>query len=316
MSVISHALTASLVAILLLGTGRVLAAEEAGAGALELERGAVDAAGWAPEVTEVDRVVAAETSPSPQGEGGGSYGLALQLANPVADLISVPIQANLDQGFGPTNAYRWTINFQPVVPFHLSSRWLLVSRTILPVVVREGILPSEGNTVGLGDTVQSFFLTSRRARRVIWGAGPVFLLPTATDDRLGARKWGAGPTAVILKQSGPWTYGTLANHIWSFADAGARDDGRGSRDVNATFLQPFVTYTFPSALTVGLSTEALYDWERAAWGVPINLTATQVTAVCRQLVSLGLGVRYWAESPDGGPEWGIRLTLTLLFPKR
>ena len=315
MSVISRWLTVSLAAVLLIGTGRALAAEEGGAGAPRLERGAVDAAGWAPEVTELDRVVAAETAPGTEG-GGGSYGLALQLVNPVADLISVPIQANLDHGFGPANAYRWTINFQPVIPIHLSRRWLLVSRTILPVVIREGILPSEGDVVGLGDTVQSIFLAPRRPGRFIWGVGPVFLLPTATDDRLGTGKWGAGPTALILRQSGPWTFGALANHIWSFADARTRDDGQENTDVNTTFLQPFLSYTFPSALTVGLSTESFYNWDRAAWTVPINLSATQVTAVGRQMVSLGLGVRYWAETPDGGPEWGIRLTLTLLFPKR
>jgi hypothetical protein len=33
-------------------------------------------------------------------------------------------------------------------------------------------------------------------------------------------------------------------------------------------------------------------------------------------IQLAAGVRYWAESPEGGPEdWGARLQLTFLFPK-
>ncbi len=50
--------------------------------------------------------------------------------------------------------------------------------------------------------------------------------------------------------------------------------------------------------------------------MPINFTATKVMKLGNQLVSVGGGVRYWAENTDGGPEgFGIRLVFTLLFPK-
>jgi hypothetical protein len=162
--------------------------------------------------------------------------LAKQLANPIAALISLPFQNNFDSGYA-NDGWKYTLNIQPVVPISISENWNLISRTILPVVDQEDII---GNTSqsGLSDTVQSLWLSPKAltSNGWVWGAGPVFLLPTATDDLLGTEKWGTGPTAVALKQSGPWTYGGLTNHIWSVAG----DDSRA--DVNTTFLQPFATY--------------------------------------------------------------------------
>jgi hypothetical protein len=90
---------------------------------------------------------------------------------------------------------------------------------------------------------------------MIWGAGPVLLFPTATDSLLGAKKWGAGPAAVGLVLRGPWTVGALANHVWSFAGDGDR------QDISNTFVQPFVAYTWPSAWTASVQTESIYNWK-------------------------------------------------------
>ena len=134
----------------------------------------------------------------------------------------------------------------------------------------------------------------------------MLLLPTASDELLGAEKWGIGPTAVALKQGGPWTYGALINHIESFAGE------RSRRDLSATFAQPFVTYITPRHTTFSVNLETTYDWESDAWSVPINAGAYQLN----QLVQIGGGVRYWLESPAGGPEGvGFRFQLTMLFPK-
>ncbi|MEJ2317258.1 MAG: transporter [Gammaproteobacteria bacterium] len=136
------------------------------------------------------------------------------------------------------------------------------------------------------------------------------LLDSASEPELGAGKWGIGPTGVALKQTGPWTVGALANHIWSVGGDSTRPD------VNATFLQPFVAYITPTKTTFSLNTESTYDWENKQWSVPINLTATQLIKVGNQMMSVGGGVRYWADSPAGGPDdWGLRLIVTFLFPK-
>ncbi|MCL4179386.1 MAG: hypothetical protein KJ072_16790 [Verrucomicrobia bacterium] len=142
-----------------------------------------------------------------------------------------------------------------------------------------------------------------------WGAGPVLQLPTATDDLLGEEKWGAGPTAVVLKQEGHWTYGALVNHIWSFAGESARSD------VNRTFLQPFVSYTTKTFTSFGLNTESSYDWEREQWTVPVNAFVQQLLKVGKPPVALQLGGRYYADGPSGAPEWGLRFQLSFLFPK-
>jgi hypothetical protein len=169
---------------------------------------------------------------------GDAEELAKKLANPVATLISVPLQLNYDTNIGPEDeGDRWTLNIQPVVPFSLSEDWNLVSRTIFPLIWQEDIFPGAGSQSGTSDLVQSLFFSPKAPTSGgwIWGAGPVFLFPTGSDDLLTTDKWGAGPTGVALRQQGPWTYGVLTNHIWSFAG----DDDRP--DVNATFLQPFLT---------------------------------------------------------------------------
>ena len=239
--------------------------------------------------------------------------LAKQLANPVAALISVPFQFNYDQDIGPADdGDRWLLNVQPVVPISLNDDWNLISRTILPIVSQSDIFPGAGNQSGIGDVVQSVFFSPKAPTDSgwIWGAGPVLLLPTGSDDLLTADKWAAGPTAVLLKQQGPWTYGALANHLWSFAGDSDR------QEISATFVQPFLSYTWPSAWSVSLNTETTYDWNDDQASVPINAGFAKVTKLGSQLVSWGFTARYWADGPDGGPEGlGLRFNFTLLFPK-
>ena len=236
--------------------------------------------------------------------------LAKKLQNPVANLISVPLQFNWDTGIGSKDASRYTLNVQPVVPFSIGKDWNLITRTILPFIYAESTVAGGDAKRGLGDIVQSFFLSPKAPTSGgwVWGAGPVFLYPSATESALGSEKWGAGPTAVLLKQDSGWTYGLLANHIWSFA-------GWGDRDVKATFLQPFVSYTTMTFTTFGLNTESTYDWKAEQWTVPINATVSQLLKIGKQPISLSLGGRYYADRPSGGPDWGLRFTLTFLFPK-
>ena len=236
--------------------------------------------------------------------------LAKQLANPIASLISVPFQNNYDFDVGPEDGFRYTINAQPVIPIELNERWNLISRTIVPVIYQAGVLPGQGDQFGLGDIVQSVFFSPKAptAGGWIWGVGPVFLLPTATDDFLGADQWGGGPTAVVLKQRDEWTYGVLANHIESFAG----DDDRP--DVSSTFLQPFLAHT-KGSVTYTANFEGTFDHETDEWTLPLNLSVSKVTRVGDQLVSYGGGVKFYVDAPDGAPNWGLRATITLLYPR-
>jgi hypothetical protein len=236
--------------------------------------------------------------------------LAKQLANPVASLISVPLQSNLDFGIGPDDATRYTLNIQPVIPFELNQHWNLITRTIIPVIDAESPAPGIDSAFGLGDTVQSFFLSPKETiHDWIIGAGPAFLWPTATDSLLGTEQWGAGPTVVALQQKGPWTYGILANHLWSYAGDDARNE------VNSTFLNPFLSYITETKTTFTASPELTYDWQTEQWLSPVNLVVSQLFKIGAQPVQLALGGRYYFDHPSGGPEWGIRLSLVFLFPK-
>jgi hypothetical protein len=236
--------------------------------------------------------------------------LAKQTQNPVANLISLPIQNNWDFGIGPADAMRYTLNVQPVIPFSLNDEYNLITRTIVPYIYAESPVRNRSDKSGLGDILQSFFFSPKAPiNGWIMGAGPVFLYPSATEDELGKEKWCAGPTAVMLKQESGWTYGILFNHLWSFAG----DDDR--TNINATFLQPFVSFTNETFTTFGINTESTYDWKNSDWTVPINVSATQLLKLGNQPLSLSLGWRYYAEAPSGGPDWGLRFVVTLLFPK-
>ncbi|MEP4079692.1 transporter [Haloferula sp.] len=251
--------------------------------------------------------------------------LAQQLTNPLADLISMPVQGNIDFGVGLGNGHRSVTNIQPVIPFELNECWNLISRTIVPVIDQQGLdfVTDRSDAFGLGDVVQSVWLSPKEPEPFIWGVGGAFLLPTATDSALGADRWGAGPTAIVLKLNGSWTYGFLANHIWDYA-GGDRTGNyltlpntvlSTSNQVNLTYVQPFLSYTTSSATTLTLNSESTYDWVSNQWTVPINFQVSQLVTMGKVPVSLYGGVRWYAESGNQGPDWGLRLGFTVLFPK-
>jgi hypothetical protein len=247
---------------------------------------------------------------APKPEGDEQADLAKKTLNPVADLISLPFQYNGDFNIGPKDATRNLLNIQPVVPISISENYNLIIRTIIPVVSIDSVADGVSSKSGLSDVVQSFFLSPKeKVGGWIIGVGPVFLWPTATDDALGSGKYGLGPTAVALRQDGPWTYGILANQIWSYAG----DTHRSS--VNSMFLQPFVAYTFPTYTSITLNSETTYYWQTHQTSMPFNLTVTQILKIGKQPMSLQIGPRYYAENVPGGGQWGFRFTFTLLFPK-
>jgi len=231
--------------------------------------------------------------------------LAKQLSNPVAALISVPIQYNYEETFR-ADGYRHTVNIQPVIPISISDDWNLISRTILPIISQHDVVPGT-NQSGFGDIVQSAFFSPKAptASGLIWGVGPAALLPTGSSD-LSADTWALGPTAVVLKQQGKWTLGALANHL---------ENVSGDADISATFIQPFVSLSLGKGRTLGLNTESTYDWNAGQWTVPLNVTYSKVTKMGGQLLSFTGGVRGYLEAPAGGPDWGVRLVVTLLYPK-
>ena len=243
----------------------------------------------------------------------GDAELAQDLSNPLADLVSIPIQMTFDRDIGPADdGTKVTTNVSPVVPVHLNEDWNLITRTIVPIIHQDEIFPGAGSQFGLGDINLTLFFSPKKptAGGFIWGVGPVFVLPTGTNDLLSSKKWSAGPGVVVLTTRGSWTFGMLANHVWSFAG----DDAR--QDISNTLIQPFAAYTWPSAISVSVQSESTYNWKAEQWSVPVNVAVSKLVRFGKLPVSLAGGVGYWAKSPDAGAE-GLRFRVqaTIVLPK-
>ena len=253
--------------------------------------------------------LAAQTEPKDEAAE-----LAKQLANPVASLVSVPFQTNWDFGVGPgpDNDTRFQLNFQPVMPFVLNKEWNLIARVIVPYLSRPPLITGGPASSGIGDILVSGFFSPSQPGKFVWGVGPALQLPVAAEPTLGSGQWAAGPTFVLLKQSGHWTYGALANHVWSYAG----DDSRPG--VNQTLLQPFASYTTAKATTFTLNSESTLNWNTPkgnVWTVPIIAQVSQLVRLGKRPISVGVGYGNYVETPDDGPNWKFRALLTLLFPK-
>ncbi len=235
--------------------------------------------------------------------------LAKQLANPVASLISVPFQNNFDFNVGPNEGFKYNLNVQPVIPIDLSENWNMISRTIVPFISQSDVFVDSESQSGLGDIVQSIFFSPKAptAGGLIWGVGPVLLLPTATNDALGSHTWAAGPNAVFLKLKGQYTFGALVNHMWSYA-------GDGS-DISASFLQPFVTYASKSGASFGVNSENTHSWLNDIFGGYIGATYSKVVKLGKQLTQIGGGPKVYYGNNPINPDWGLRLVVVLLYPK-
>jgi hypothetical protein len=205
---------------------------------------------------------------------GNTEALAKQAQNPVANLISFPIQWNSVPGtqwapraIDPTAQPNRTFNVwnvQPVVPFPLNDKLTLISRTIVPITHRP--LAGETDVIGIGDINPTLFLVPRTGGNLMVGFGPTLVIPSATDVQLSSQRWSAGPAGVAVYTKGPWVAGVLVNNIWSFA-------GKGGQDVNAMLIQPFLNYNFPSGWYLTSSPILTADWTAAngnGWTIPIG----------------------------------------------
>ncbi|WP_439368256.1 outer membrane protein [Bradyrhizobium sp. DASA03120] len=252
-------------------------------------------------------VAAAPSSPAEEHED-----LAKKSQNPIADLVSVPFQSNTNFNAGPFNRTQEVLNIQPVVPLHINADWNLISRTIMPVISQ----PSpffNSNTNGIGDITQQFFFSPTHPGALIWGVGPIFTVPSATDPILGQGKVLLGPTAVFLTTPGHWVIGVLLNNQWSVGGNPLRPN------VNEFLAQPFVNYNMAHGWFLTSSPVITANWLAASdqrWTVPIGGGIGRVFKLGDQPVSTYISAYYNVVRPTGAPNWQLRAELSLLFPER
>lgn len=258
-----------------------------------------------------------------QAREGNSEALAKEAQNPIANLISFPIQWNATPAsqwaprrIDPSAEANRTLNVwnvQPVVPFRLNDDFLLISRTIVPVIQR----PLAGSTdvIGIGDINPSLFLVPRTNGRLQLGFGPTLVIPSATDVRLSSQRWSAGPAAVAVYTSGPLVAGLLANNIWSFA-------GEGGRRINSMLIQPFINYNLANGWYLASSPIITSDWtadDGTGWTVPIGGGFGRIFRLGRQPFNASFQAFWNVERPEvfGNRLLGpvtLRLQIQALFP--
>ena len=255
----------------------------------------------------------------PAGEAGAAEDSETELAkktqNPVADLISVPFQNNFNFNTGTKNATVYVLNVQPVIPFKLTPDWNLITRTIMPIINQPSLFPGpnsiSGSAFGLGDINPTLFLSPAKPGEVIWGVGPTFTFPTATDSKLGSREYSMGPAAVALTMQGPWVLGALINQQWSFA-------GWGDQSVSQMLIQPFVNYNLPHGWYFSTSPIITANWEAThgnQWTVPVGGGVGKLFKLGPLPVNTQLQAFSNVETPKFGADWQLRFQVQFLFPK-
>jgi hypothetical protein len=256
-------------------------------------------------------VLAQNDTSKPKPAATDAAEVAKKLANPIASLVSVPFQNNLDVGIGDHHGSRNTLNIQPVIPLSLSSKLNLIARVVLPVVSQQDVTAEGAKQSGLADAIVSAFFSPAAARNgTVWGAGPCFLVPNATNDMLATKKLGVGPTAVILKQAHGWTVGALINQIWSVAGDKERTD------INQMFFQPFAGYNWKSGAGLVVNSEMTQNWQGDTFTAFINPMVNGITKIGKQMVQLQIGPRIPVAAPKGNKaDFGVRASLVLVFPK-
>ena len=235
--------------------------------------------------------------------------------NPVASLISVPLQNNTNFGANPGYRNQNVLDIQPVIPIGITKDWNLLVRWITPIIYQP--VPNAPGTpetgdYGLGDMQPTFFISPRKPGKLIWGVGPVFQLPTATNKYLGQGKVGTGPSIVALTQPGHWTLGVLANNVWSVAGSGSRPD------VNQFLTQCFINYNLQKGWFIGMAPIITANWEASrgnVWTVPVGGGIGRITKFGPQPVSLLAQFYGNAVHPANSPSWTMRLQISFLFPK-
>ncbi len=245
-------------------------------------------------------------------EAEDNEALAKAAQNPVASLISVPFQNNFNFGIGPNEVTQWVLNVQPVIPIHLSEDWNLITRTIVPIINQPSPAPGVPSAFGLGDMNPSFFLSPAKSGKLIWGVGPTFTFPTASDSMLGSGKYSMGPTVVALTSQGPWVVGALMNQQWSYA-------GWGANDVSAMLIQPFVNYNFGEGWYLTTSPIVTANWKAASddiWTVPLGAGVGKIFRIGKLPLNAQIAAYGNVVSPRGGADWQLRFQVQLLFPEK
>lgn len=240
----------------------------------------------------------------------GAEDLARQAQNPIASLVSLPLQANYNRGVGEDDRTLFNLNIQPVIPFDRGT-YNVITRTIIPV--NSVPVGTSDSVFGIGDSTLTMFFSPKSSGKLTWGFGPIIGIPTASNPEvLGSEKWSLGPSGVIFYSLGSWTMGFVASNLWSIAGSDEQPD------TNFFTMQYFFNYNFGRGWAVGTAPIITANWEAESgeqWTIPFGVQVSKVTSFGSQPVNLLIGYYNNAKHPTDGAERQFRVQLNFLFPQ-
>ena len=234
--------------------------------------------------------------------------LAAAIQNPVASLVSIPFQNNLDFNDRNTN----TLNIQPVFPFNLGEKVSLVARTIIPVVSASLYSESSPNAKikGIGNISSALFLTPAKPGKLIWAVGPTLTFGTVTQG-VGTNKFSIAPSGLLLYQNSGLTIGTIIQNSWSVA--GPSD----AADVNLFYSQIFIVKNLKKGWYVNTAPIITANWEADSshrWTVPLGAGFGKLSKINKLPVNWQVGYYGYIEHPTGAKSQ-LRFQVVFILPK-
>jgi hypothetical protein len=247
-------------------------------------------------------LLAACTAHAQQGEDSVEK-VAAQLANPLAPVTTLAAQVRAESGNGPQDSTHYTVRLQPSLFKPLPGNAAFLLRTILPFRAIE----FPGRVDGVGDLTLVPYYVPDITRKVFLGYGASLGMPTASNDLLGSGKWSAGPAVIFAVTGQPFTWGALAQHVWSVAGDADR------AGLSVTTVQPFATYLLGGGWSLNLTTETSYNWRAqggGSWTVPVSTGASKVVELGGRYVNVGAALVSYPKKPDFAPDWELRVAVT------
>jgi hypothetical protein len=245
--------------------------------------------------------------------------LAEQTQNPVASLISVPLESNFNFGVGPADNTQYVMNAKPVIPQNVSENWNWIHRGIQPVIVQDNLtntgtdIKTDSSIFGMGDLTYQGFLTPAKPGKVIWGAGPVLVVPWG-EDGLSTEKWQAGAGFVALTKINNWVIGSVVSQQWDVAGKGSADD------VSLFVWQYFINHNFNDGWFATSSPTMTANWkadrDSDTWTIPVGGGFGKIFKINDHPFRASVQAFAYVNNPDAvDTDWTLQAEFRLLFPR-
>ena len=198
--------------------------------------------------------------------------------------------------------------FQPAFPFPLDNGDTLFFRPAFPIQLDQPVYEGTGDDYdsvsGLGDIAFDLaYGSTNKETGLLWAAGMIASIPTATEDELGFDRWTAGPEFLIGKLSAKGVIGALTTYQTDFA-------GSGDLDISTFTFNVLAIYLPGGGWNVGSVPIIVFDEENDQWTVPLNAQVGKTVILGGRPWKIGVELNYYVEQADAfGPEWMVGINI-------